>query len=364
MRSPSIFKYATRRGLIRALAVFLAVFVSTAASNIVARPMSESEVRAAVETWVRNTTPEARPEAVVESMEPYAAGGEIVAYIARLSGGGFCLCGLDEILLPVYLYSAHGTYDPDNPGYQCVLSQMTERALMVREWERNGDPRLDDLRLRAAERPEMWADLMAGVAPEAGTYDNELLDSHYITGDGRGNENVGLTAVHTIFHSEHNRLVEANKATILQSGDLAFINEWLLVDVATAQELLGLTGRLTRIDLIVPDGALHAQEGPVGALGRASLAPHGDDPARDVHPDGVRVGAGDLEDEAPAVGVLDHVHGREVRLGVAGVAGARGEGPPGRRASSRHLLLLPGSRASERRVSTSSTKSPASSNRR
>ncbi len=62
-------------------------------------------------------------------------------------------------------------------------------------------------------------------------YDNELLDRHFITGDGRGNENIGLTAVHHVFHSEHNRLVEQNKQTILASGDLAFINEWLLVDV-------------------------------------------------------------------------------------------------------------------------------------
>ena len=29
---------------------------------------------------------------------------------------------------------------------------------------------------------------------------------HFVTGDGRGNENIALTAVHTIFHSEHNRL--------------------------------------------------------------------------------------------------------------------------------------------------------------
>ncbi|MBP1807421.1 peroxidase family protein [Rubellimicrobium aerolatum] len=62
-------------------------------------------------------------------------------------------------------------------------------------------------------------------------YDDELLDKHFITGDGRGNENFGLTAVHAIFHSEHNRTVEANKATILEHGDLAFLNEWLLVDV-------------------------------------------------------------------------------------------------------------------------------------
>lgn len=67
---------------------------------------------------------------------------------------------------------------------------------------------------------------------EFGTYDNELLDRHFITGDGRGNENIGLTAVHTIFHSEHNRLVEAYKQTILDSADLTFINEWLLTDLS------------------------------------------------------------------------------------------------------------------------------------
>ena len=42
-------------------------------------------------------------------------------------------------------------------------------------------------------------------------YDNELLDAHYITGDGRGNENVGLTTIHHVFHSEHNHLVEQVK---------------------------------------------------------------------------------------------------------------------------------------------------------
>jgi hypothetical protein len=67
------------------------------------------------------------------------------------------------------------------------------------------------------------------------TYDDEMLDAHFVTGDGRGNENIALTTVHSIFHSEHNRLVEANKVTILAAageGDIAFLNEWLLVDVA------------------------------------------------------------------------------------------------------------------------------------
>jgi len=69
---------------------------------------------------------------------------------------------------------------------------------------------------------------MFGIAT---TYDNELLDKHYIVGDGRGNENIGLTAVHHVFHSEHNNRVEQIKEEILGSGNVAFINEWLLTPI-------------------------------------------------------------------------------------------------------------------------------------
>ena len=68
-------------------------------------------------------------------------------------------------------------------------------------------------------------------------YDNDLLDRHFITGDGRGNENIGLTAVHHIFHSEHNRQVEAQKLTLLLSGNLGFINEWLSTDLGSGTVL-------------------------------------------------------------------------------------------------------------------------------
>ncbi len=40
------------------------------------------------------------------------------------------------------------------------------------------------------------------------TYDDEMLGAHFIAGDGRLNENIALTAVHHVFHSEHNRLAE------------------------------------------------------------------------------------------------------------------------------------------------------------
>ena len=74
-------------------------------------------------------------------------------------------------------------------------------------------------------------DITIGLAnPGNGSseYDNELLDAHFIAGDGRVNENIGLTAVHHVFHAEHNRLVEHTKAVILATGDNAFIQEWLV----------------------------------------------------------------------------------------------------------------------------------------
>ncbi len=78
---------------------------------------------------------------------------------------------------------------------------------------------------------------------EPGIYDNELLDAHYVAGDGRANENVGLTAVHHVFHSEHNRLVEHTQEVVFndavamlnggasQAEAVAFLNEWLINDV-------------------------------------------------------------------------------------------------------------------------------------
>lgn len=79
---------------------------------------------------------------------------------------------------------------------------------------------------------------------EPGVYDNELLDAHYVAGDGRANENIGLTAVHHVFHSEHNRLVEHTQEVVFadavamldggasQAEAVAFLNEWLINDVS------------------------------------------------------------------------------------------------------------------------------------
>lgn len=50
-------------------------------------------------------------------------------------------------------------------------------------------------------------DIAHTAVPTVPGYDAALLGAHFMAGDGRVNENIGLTAVHHIFHSEHNRLV-------------------------------------------------------------------------------------------------------------------------------------------------------------
>ena len=64
-----------------------------------------------------------------------------------------------------------------------------------------------------------------------GTYDDEMLDLHFVAGDGRVNENIGLTAVHQIFHSEHDRMVDDIKNTLTNdrtAKGIAALAEWKL----------------------------------------------------------------------------------------------------------------------------------------
>jgi len=86
------------------------------------------------------------------------------------------------------------------------------------------------------------ADTTAGNVPPPGFYDDELLDAHYVAGDGRANENIALTAVHEIFHDEHNRLVEQTKALVraeLANGDTAFATAWVLPGANLADGIQG-----------------------------------------------------------------------------------------------------------------------------
>ncbi|MEO5851894.1 MAG: peroxidase family protein, partial [Nocardioides sp.] len=55
----------------------------------------------------------------------------------------------------------------------------------------------------------------------AGTYDDEMLNAHFIAGDGRVNENIGLTTIHQVFHSEHDRLIDDIKNTLTTDAAIA-----------------------------------------------------------------------------------------------------------------------------------------------
>ena len=109
---------------------------------------------------------------------------------------------------------------------------------------RTGHAFLDDIAHNAVPAGLEDGDITIGLdngdgSQTDGFYDNELLDAHYVAGDGRANENVGLTAVHHVFHAEHNRLVQHTKDVAIadaqqmladgasQAEAVAFLNEWL-----------------------------------------------------------------------------------------------------------------------------------------
>jgi Ca2+-binding RTX toxin-like protein len=78
--------------------------------------------------------------------------------------------------------------------------------------------------------PDTAISTASGPPQPAGTYDDELLDAHFIAGDGRANENIGLTAIHHIFHSEHNGEVADIKSLVatFPAGSPADLAQWQL----------------------------------------------------------------------------------------------------------------------------------------
>ena len=127
--------------------------------------LSQDEVKTAVETWVRYVTADAKPDAVIEKMEPYQVEGNTVAYIAHIKGGGFCLCGADDLVLPVYLYSPQGTYDLDNPNYQYILWEISTILKNLQEGLEERAPRVLQYQEALSQRAYYWKELIAGRIP-------------------------------------------------------------------------------------------------------------------------------------------------------------------------------------------------------
>ncbi|WP_375739225.1 peroxidase family protein [Pseudomonas boanensis] len=171
---------------------------------------------------------------------------------------GVILTDADVTNLPMLVTDAYGKFVPGANGFaqfvtatgfvEGVAGGLAVPANVVR----TNHAFLDDIAHSANPRNSAGAlltpdaDLVAGTDDGiAGTYDDELLNAHFITGDGRGNENIGLTAVHHVFHAEHNRMIEHIKAVVLASNDPAFVAEWQFPDGSWNGERLFQAARFT-----------------------------------------------------------------------------------------------------------------------
>ncbi|HXV77944.1 MAG TPA: peroxidase family protein, partial [Candidatus Polarisedimenticolaceae bacterium] len=154
---------------------------------------------------------------------------------------GIELTDADVTNLPLLATDPYGQFLPGENGFpqlvqldNSLLEGNPAAPVSTANAVRTGHAFLDDIAHSAAPRSSSGVlltpddDLVAGIDDHLSTtYDDELLGAHYITGDGRGNENIGLTSVHHVFHSEHNRLADQVKDVVLATNDLAFLSEWL-----------------------------------------------------------------------------------------------------------------------------------------
>ena len=156
---------------------------------------------------------------------------------------GIQLTDADVLNVPLLATDAYGNFIPGANGFAQFVTDHRpvegesgwRRHAVPANAVRTGHAFLNDIAHSAVPTASNGTPLTPDADPTAGgstdpvapgEYDNELLDAHFVTGDGRGNENIGLTTVHFIFHAEHNRQVEEIKATVLATNDAALIAEW------------------------------------------------------------------------------------------------------------------------------------------
>ena len=140
-----------------------------------ATDIRESEVRSAVQTWVRFVTADAKPDAVIEKMEPYKKNGNVLAYVAHISGGGFCLCGQNDLVAPVYLYIPQGTFDPENPDLQFILSEIALRTQQISNAASSKNSVYQRYEDALMARKKIWYDLISGQTPISKTLDTSPM---------------------------------------------------------------------------------------------------------------------------------------------------------------------------------------------
>ena len=160
---------------------------------------------------------------------------------------GIRLVDTDIFDVPLLLTDEYGRFLRGPNGFpQLVQSNGTvvegnpSAPISTENAARTGHAFLDDIAHTAAPSGNKAPDndSITGNRPASGFYDDELLARHFITGDGRGNENIGLTAIHTVFHAEHNRLVGQIKSVVDANAGAFANNDWKLAGGAWNGERL------------------------------------------------------------------------------------------------------------------------------
>ncbi|RPJ72162.1 MAG: heme peroxidase [Acidobacteria bacterium] len=159
---------------------------------------------------------------------------------------GIQLTDQDVLDVPLILTDPYGHFKPGRNGFPQIV--LPGNALLEGDPAANGNAGvaipanalrtghafLNDIAHSAvptAAGPDLDGDIGGSLDVHAdGRYDNELLDEHFVTGDGRGNENIALTMVHNLFHAEHNRLVHYIDQVIHRDLTGDEVTAWETVD--------------------------------------------------------------------------------------------------------------------------------------
>jgi len=123
--------------------------------------------------------------------------------------------------IPMVRLNADGTPFMDEGGaYLVALNKTTGAVVFVQDSSPQAlnAANLTLVTIGHAFLDDMAHGVLSTLSPTTGDVTNAnakaLLDAHIIAGDGRANENIGLTSIHEVFHAEHNRVLAQIKELV------------------------------------------------------------------------------------------------------------------------------------------------------